>query len=129
MLVRARISAPWSPRLAQNGDDVGALAALADADDQGVAEAGRPVVDAEEAGGGQGDLQAVDGAKKVLGVAGGVVAGAAGGDHGVGDAASLDIGDQVADVILFFFEQRGHGLGLFVDFLVEMGVFEHVGSS
>ena len=70
-------------RFGQHAHDVGAFAALGDAENERLAEAWRRCVDAEEAGRGERDRQAVGCAEEILRVAGGVVAGAAGGDEDV----------------------------------------------
>ena len=62
-------------RFGEDSNDIRALSALADAEYQGVAQAGRLVVNREQAGGCQSDYQAVVGAEQVLGISTGVVAG------------------------------------------------------
>ena len=73
------------PRFGQDRHDVGAAAALADAEDQGTVETRRTPVDREEARGGQPHVQAVLRGQQVARIARGVVAGAPGGDHDVPD--------------------------------------------
>ena len=84
-----------------DGYDVGTSTALTDADDEGVPESGRPFVDSEEAGRGQGNLQTINGAEEILGVTGGVVTGATCGDNGVRYALLADVVDDFFNVVLF----------------------------
>ena len=112
------------PRLGQHAHDVGALAALADAQHQRVAEARRAMVDGEQTGRGQPHRQAVHRPQHVLGIAAGVVAGAAGGDDDVVDGPAVDEIGQGGGRGFFLVQQAAQDSGLLVDFAVEVGVGE-----
>ena len=108
-------------RFGQNAHDVGAFTALRDAEDERLAEPWRRFVDTEEAGRGEGHRQLVGRAEHVLRIASGVIAGAAGGDEDVINAAVAHGGGQGDHGGSLAGQQAAHDLGLFMDFVVHVG--------
>ena len=121
----AAVSAPWRRASASTETMSGLLPLWLMPMTRALAKRGRLVVDREQARRGQSNDQAVNGAEQVLGVAAGIVAGAACRDHAMGDMPLAQIGHQALDVRASCSIARRGRAGLLVDLLVNAALFEH----
>ena len=110
----------------EHRNNIGALAALRNANDQRVLKFRRAMINAVERGRGKTDGQPVDRAEQVLSIPSRVVAGAACGDKDIGNVARVDFVGDALNIGAFDGKQVGEHRGLLMDFLIEKGLGEHL---
>ena len=113
-----------SSRLGQHRHDIRALAALADAHDQGVSESGRRSIDRVQTGGGQAYRKAVGDAQQVICIASSVITGATGRNQHMRDVPRSDGGGKRLRRSAFGLDQLRQNVRLLVNLPVEVSGFE-----